>query len=165
MPAVIVERLRIQWPSRSTVRDGRTPFPPWRGSAITRWLSTPRDLSGRSEGIGQVHDRRGDRGRVQDQLSGREAGRKYASASTRTPLGEVIHTDLTPEGTRLVHGPRHRRKGFFFRAETLFNLGQNVSGMYGFWEEPLTEQSHGEGFTVLEAMFTDRPNPNRVSTW
>lgn len=27
--------------------------------------------------------------------------------------------------------------------------------MYGFWEEPLTEQSHGEGFfAVLDAMFT-----------
>ncbi|GAB3970498.1 AAA family ATPase [Actinoallomurus acanthiterrae] len=87
---------------------------------------------------------------------GGKAGTKYASTSAHTPLGEVLRVDLASEGARLIRGPRHRRKGFFFRAETLFNLGQNVSGMYGFWEESLTEQSHGEGFfTVLEAMFTE----------
>jgi predicted ATPase len=87
---------------------------------------------------------------------GGKAGTKYASSGESTPLGEVLRTDLTSDGLRLISGPRRRRKGFFFRAETLFNLGQNVSGMYGFWEEDLTEQSHGEGFfTVLEAMFTN----------
>jgi predicted ATPase len=87
---------------------------------------------------------------------GGKAGTKYASTSAHTPFGEVLKADLTPEGSKLIRGPRRRRKGFFFRAETLFNLGQNVSGMYGFWDEDLTEQSHGEGFfTVLEAMFTD----------
>ncbi|MCO6007155.1 AAA family ATPase [Actinoallomurus purpureus] len=87
---------------------------------------------------------------------GGKGGTKYASTTTLTPLGEVLQADLTVEGRALTLGPRRRRKGFFFRAETLFNLGQNVSGMYGFWDEPLTEQSHGEGFfTVLEAMFND----------
>ncbi|MEV5749720.1 AAA family ATPase [Actinoallomurus sp. NPDC052308] len=87
---------------------------------------------------------------------GGKAGTKYASVGELTPLGEVLDVDLTPEGSRLVRGPRRARRGYFFRAETLFNLGQSVSGMYGFWEEDLTEQSHGEGFfTVLEAMFND----------
>lgn len=87
---------------------------------------------------------------------GGKAGTKYASTGGVTPLGEVLDVDLTTVGSRLIRGPRRSRRGFFFRAETLFNLGQNVSGMYGFWEEPLDEQSHGEGFfTVLDAMFCD----------
>ncbi|MEV6160269.1 AAA family ATPase [Nonomuraea sp. NPDC052129] len=84
---------------------------------------------------------------------GGKAGTKYASTGPATPLGEVLDADLTATGLRLLHGPRLKRRAFFFRAETLFNLGQNVSGRYGFWEEDLTEQSHGEGFfTVLERM-------------
>ncbi|MFD1546680.1 AAA family ATPase [Nonomuraea guangzhouensis] len=84
---------------------------------------------------------------------GGKAGTKYASTGPATPLGEVLDADLTAAGLRLLHGPRLKRRAFFFRAETLFNLGQNVSGQYGFWEDDLTEQSHGEGFfTVLERM-------------
>ncbi|MBN6050963.1 AAA family ATPase [Nonomuraea sp. RK-328] len=84
---------------------------------------------------------------------GGKAGTKYASTGPATPLGEVLDADLTATGLRLLHGPRLKRRAFFFRAETLFNLGRNVSGRYGFWEEDLTEQSHGEGFfTVLERM-------------
>lgn len=87
---------------------------------------------------------------------GGKAGTKYASTTDRTPLGEALTADLTAGGSKLISGPRRGRKGFFFRAETLFNLGQHVSGRYGFWEQDLTEQSHGEGFfTVLEAMFTE----------
>lgn len=86
---------------------------------------------------------------------GGKAGTRYASTNVRTALGEALRADLTPRGRELITGPRHKRSGFFFRAETLFNLAQNVSGMYGFWEEDLSEQSHGEGFfTVLDAMFT-----------
>ncbi|MDF5751284.1 AAA family ATPase [Spongiactinospora sp. TRM90649] len=83
-----------------------------------------------------------------------KAGTRYASSSgPETPLGEVLDADLTATGLRLVRGPRLKRRAFFFRAETLFNLGQNVSGLHGFWEDDLTEQSHGEGFfTVLERM-------------
>lgn len=84
---------------------------------------------------------------------GGKAGTKYASTGPATPLGEVLDADLTTTGLRLLHGPRLKRRAFFFRAETLFNLGQNVSGLYGFWDDDLTEQSHGEGFfTVLERM-------------
>ncbi|MGW4473589.1 AAA family ATPase [Nonomuraea sp. NPDC004354] len=84
---------------------------------------------------------------------GGKAGTKYASTGPATPLGEVLDAELTTLGWRLLHGPRLKRRAFFFRAETLFNLGRNVSGRYGFWEEDLTEQSHGEGFfTVLERM-------------
>lgn len=84
---------------------------------------------------------------------GGKAGTRYASTRGKTPLGQVIIADLTANGSRLVGGPRRGRHGFFLRAETLFGLGQNVSGMPGFWETDLTEQSHGEGFfTVFDAM-------------
>jgi predicted ATPase len=84
---------------------------------------------------------------------GGKAGTKYASTGEPTALGDVLRTDLTSDGLRLISGPRRRRSGFFFRAETLFTLAQNVSGMLGFWEEDLVEQSHGEGFfTVLDTM-------------
>jgi predicted ATPase len=86
---------------------------------------------------------------------GGKAGTRYASTGEGTILGDVLEADLTSTGRRLIHGPRLKRRAFFLRAETLFNLGQNVSGMYGFWQEDLTEQSHGEGFfTVLERMIT-----------
>ncbi|MEU9889108.1 AAA family ATPase [Sphaerisporangium sp. NPDC051011] len=84
---------------------------------------------------------------------GGKAGTRYASTGPATPLGEVLEAELTVDGLRLVRGPRLKRRAFFFRAETLFNLGRSVSGRYGFWEEDLTEQSHGEGFfTVLDRM-------------
>lgn len=85
--------------------------------------------------------------------AGGKAGTRYASTGPATPLGDVMDAELTTTGLRLLRGPRAKRRAFFLRAETLFNLGQNVSGRYGFWEEDLTEQSHGEGFfTVLERM-------------
>ncbi|WP_051762756.1 AAA family ATPase [Microbispora rosea] len=84
---------------------------------------------------------------------GGKAGTRYASTGEATPLGQVLRAELTTSGLRLIRGPRTKRRAFFFRAETLFNLGQNVSGLHGFWEEDLTEQSHGEGFfTVLDRM-------------
>ncbi|MEV5410612.1 AAA family ATPase [Thermopolyspora sp. NPDC052614] len=85
--------------------------------------------------------------------AGGKAGTKYSSAGPMSSLGKVLDAELTSTGLRLLYGPRLKRRAFFFRAESLFNLGQNVSGMHGFWEEDLTEQSHGEGFfTVLEHM-------------
>ncbi|WP_239513904.1 AAA family ATPase [Streptosporangium sp. 'caverna'] len=84
---------------------------------------------------------------------GGKAGTKYASTGPATPLGEVLDAELTSAGVRLVHGPRLKRRAFFLRAETLFNLARSVSGKYGFWDDDLTEQSHGEGFfTVLDRM-------------
>jgi predicted ATPase len=84
---------------------------------------------------------------------GGKAGTKYASTGEITPLGEAIDVELTSAGRRLIHGPRLKRRAFFFRAETLFNLAQHVSGLWGFWDENLNEQSHGEGFfTVIDRM-------------
>jgi len=88
--------------------------------------------------------------------AGGKAGTRYASTGAKTPLGEAMDADFTAAGWRLVAGPRRQRKGFFLRAETLFNLAQNVSGLPGFWDADLTQRSHGEGFlTVLEAMFSE----------
>ncbi|WP_439681856.1 AAA family ATPase [Embleya sp. MST-111070] len=87
---------------------------------------------------------------------GGKAGTKYAGAGAPTPLGAVLRPDLTKAGARLIGGPRLKRRGFFLRAETLFDLGQNVSGWPGFWEQDLTKQSHGEGFmTVFDAMLRE----------
>ncbi|MEV5893289.1 AAA family ATPase [Nonomuraea fuscirosea] len=84
---------------------------------------------------------------------GGKAGTKYASTGMPSPLGGALDVELTATGLALLRGPRRRRRGFFFRAETLFTLGQHVSGMKGFWDDDLTEQSHGEGFfTVLDRM-------------
>ena len=91
---------------------------------------------------------------VKINAEGGKAGTRYASTGAKTPLGDAITADLTPAGRRLVGGPRRARNGFFLRAETLFNLGRSVSGRYGFWEQDLETQSHGEGFfTVFGAMF------------
>lgn len=88
---------------------------------------------------------------------GGKAGTKYSSTGALTPLGDALRAEFTSAGYRLLAGPRRKRQGFFLRAETLFNLAQNVSGAPGFWEQDLGEQSHGEGFlTVLNAMF-DKP--------
>jgi predicted ATPase len=52
--------------------------------------------------------------------------------------------------------PRRQRKGFFLRAETLFNVAQIGSGLHGFWDAGLTLRSHGEGFlAVLGVMFSE----------
>lgn len=87
---------------------------------------------------------------------GGKAGTKYASTTRKTALGEALTAHLSAGGHRIISGPRRRRRGFFFRAETLFNLAQNVSGLPGFWTTDLTSQSHGEGFlTVLVTMFAE----------
>jgi len=85
---------------------------------------------------------------------GGKAGTRYASTGEPTALGAALIADLSAAGLRLVGGPRRARTGFFMRAETLFNLARNVSGLPGFWDADLAGQSHGEGFfTVFEAMF------------
>ncbi|MBX6383238.1 MAG: AAA family ATPase [Microbispora sp.] len=86
---------------------------------------------------------------------GGKAGTRYASTTAATPLGRALHAEFTTAGLRLIRGPRTQRRAFFFRAETLFTIAQNVSGLPGFWQEDLTKQSHGEGFfTVLDRMVT-----------
>ncbi|GAA1559276.1 AAA family ATPase [Actinomadura kijaniata] len=87
---------------------------------------------------------------------GGRAGRKYAGTTPLTPLGEVLHTDLTVRGARMLGGPRNRRKGFFLRAETALELAEKVSGLPGYWTEDVLTQSHGEGFlTIFEAMLRE----------
>jgi predicted ATPase len=54
--------------------------------------------------------------------AGGKAGTRYASTGAKTALGEALDAEFTAAGWRLVAGPRRRRKGFFLRAETLFNL-------------------------------------------
>jgi predicted ATPase len=85
---------------------------------------------------------------------GGRAGRKYVDDRPKTPLGDVLELDTTPEGRRMRSGPRTKRKGFFLRAETAFGLMNAVSGMHGYWEADTSQMSHGEGFlTVFAEMF------------
>lgn len=88
---------------------------------------------------------------------GGRAGRKYTNDRPKTPLGELLRLDTTPAGTKMLTGPRTRKKGYFLRAETAFGFMQAVSGMHGYWEDDTSEMSHGEGFlTVFRSMFRDR---------
>ncbi|MEQ7010398.1 AAA family ATPase [Actinopolymorpha sp. B17G11] len=87
---------------------------------------------------------------------GGRAGRKYANDREKTPLGEVLQLDLTPAGSKMMTGPRRRKKGFFLRAEAAFGLLETVTGLGipGYWDEDVMAMSHGEGFlTVFDAMF------------
>jgi predicted ATPase len=87
---------------------------------------------------------------------GGRAGRKYGNNRDKTPLGTVMRLELTRQGAKMRAGPRTKRKGYFLRAETAFGFAEAVSGMPGYWEEPLSEQSHGEGFMVIfDAMFRE----------
>jgi predicted ATPase len=88
---------------------------------------------------------------------GGRAGRKYANNRPKTPLGERLRLDLTQRGARQRQAGRRARTGYFLRAETTFGFAEAVSGMHGYWEEDLSEHSHGEGFLIiLNAMF-DKP--------
>jgi predicted ATPase len=87
---------------------------------------------------------------------GGRAGRKYGNNREKTPLGTVMRLGLTREGAKMRTGPRTKRKGYFLRAETAFGFAEVVSGMPGYWEDDLSEQSHGEGFMVIfDAMFRE----------
>ncbi|CAL9545429.1 hypothetical protein SUDANB171_04308 [Streptomyces sp. enrichment culture] len=73
---------------------------------------------------------------------------------TKTPLGEVLRAETTSAGARMLAGPRKRKKGFFLRAETAFDMTENLGGVPGYWEEDTSAMSHGEGFlTMFQAMF------------
>lgn len=87
---------------------------------------------------------------------GGRAGRKYGNDRPKTPLGEILRLESTAEGARIRGGPRSRRKGFFLRAETAFDVTQNLWGKLGYWEEDTSRMSHGEGFfTVFSEMFRE----------
>ncbi|MDT0305867.1 ABC transporter [Streptomyces sp. DSM 44917] len=73
---------------------------------------------------------------------------------TKTPLGEVLRADTTAAGARMLAGPRKYKKGFFLRAETAFDMTENLGGVQGYWDEDTSAMSHGEGFlTMFQAMF------------
>lgn len=73
---------------------------------------------------------------------------------TKTPLGEVLRADTTSAGARMLAGPRKNKKGFFLRAETVFDMTENLGGVPGYWAEDTSAMSHGEGFlTVFRSMF------------
>ncbi len=85
---------------------------------------------------------------------GGRAGRKYGNDRPTTPLGDVLKLETTAAGSRMLGGPRNKKKGFFLRAETAFGLMNTVSGIRGYWDEDTSTMSHGEGFlTVFHEMF------------
>lgn len=90
---------------------------------------------------------------------GGKAGRKYAprADSVRTPLGEVLRLDLTPAGSRMVRGPRLKKKGFFLRAETAFQMTERLGGRAGYWDQDTTAMSHGESFLTMFAAMMREP--------
>ena len=56
----------------------------------------------------------------------------------------------------MLNGHRSKRKGFFLRAETAFEMMNAVSGRLGYWDADTSEMSHGEGFmTVFTEMFSE----------
>lgn len=88
---------------------------------------------------------------------GGRASRPPRSETILTPLGEVIELETTPRGARMLRGPRLQKRGFFLRAETAFEMTENLGGVPGYWDENTAEMSHGEGFlAVFGAMFQDQ---------
>ncbi|GAA1231357.1 AAA family ATPase [Prauserella halophila] len=91
-----------------------------------------------------------------DARGGRAGARTGKADPTKTPLGEVLRLETTAQGSRMLAGPRLKKKGFFLRAETAFSMTENLGGVPGYWEENTAEMSHGEGFVaVFQSMFRD----------
>lgn len=75
---------------------------------------------------------------------------------TKTPLGQVLRLDTTSAGARMLGGPRRKKRGFFLRAETAFQMTESLGGIQGYWDENTVELSHGEGFlAIFRAMFSE----------
>jgi predicted ATPase len=88
-----------------------------------------------------------------DSYGGRAGARTGRPDPTKTPLGEVLRLDTTVAGSRMLGGPRLKKKGFFLRAETAFSMTENVGGVPGYWADDTSMMSHGEGFvTMFQAM-------------
>ncbi len=66
-----------------------------------------------------------------------------------TPLGGVLRLETTAAGSRMLGGPRLKKKGFFLRAETAFAMTERLGGVPGYWDEDTSAMSHGEGFLVV----------------
>ncbi len=91
-----------------------------------------------------------------DSHGGRAAAKTGRPRPEKTPLGTVLRLETTARGARMLAGPRLKKKGFFLRAETAFNMTENLGGVPGYWEDNTAEMSHGEGFlAVLGSMFRD----------
>ncbi|MGV9311243.1 AAA family ATPase [Streptomyces sp. NPDC003691] len=89
-----------------------------------------------------------------DAYGGRMARRYGRPDASKTALGEVLRADTTRAGARMLAGPRSKKKGFFLRAETAFDMTENLGGVPGYWAEDTSAMSHGEGFlTMFRAMF------------
>lgn len=92
-----------------------------------------------------------------DSYGGRLGNARGRPKPTKTPLGEVLTLETTAAGSRMLGGPRSRKQGFFLRAETAFQMTENLGGVPGFWEADTSAMSHGEGFlTVFREMFGKR---------
>ncbi len=77
----------------------------------------------------------------------------------RTPLGGVLTLETTAEDSRMLGGPRLRQQDFFLRAETAFNLTENLAGVPGYWDEDndTSAMSHGEGFLTSFSEMMSKP--------
>ena len=84
-----------------------------------------------------------------DARGGRAAQQSRRLDEVTSALGEVLELETTPRGSRMLRGPRLQKRGFFLRAETAFDMTENLGGMPGFWEENTAEMSHGEGFLAM----------------
>src|SRR5216683_2716135 len=159
MGHVLVERLSVEQALVSSDARDRWPFTvPCIAALAREGLELTRPVtflvgengSGKSTVVEAVAEAFG-----LDARGGR-AGRKYGNAREKTPLGEVMRLGLTREGARMRGGPRSRRRGYFLRAETTFGFAEAVSGRYGYWQEDLSQRSHGEGFLMIfESMFRE----------
>jgi predicted ATPase len=89
-----------------------------------------------------------------DARGGRAAVATGKPDKTTTALGEVLRLETTAKGSRMLSGPRLKKKGFFLRAETAFSMTENLGGAPGYWAENTAGMSHGEGFlAVFRSMF------------
>lgn len=88
---------------------------------------------------------------------GGKAGTRYARPDARkTALGAVLRLETTAAGSRMLGGPRLKKKGFFLRAETAFQMSERLGGVHGFWDEDTAAMSHGEGFlTMFRSMMSE----------
>ncbi|WP_063728004.1 ATP-binding cassette domain-containing protein [Streptomyces sp. RTd22] len=92
-----------------------------------------------------------------DAYGGRLAPARGRPDPTKTPLGEVLRADTTRAGARMLAGPRRKKKGFFLRAETAFDMTENLGGVPGYWAEDTSRMSHGEGFLAIFRAMLDAP--------
>ncbi len=77
-----------------------------------------------------------------------EGGSRNFNFSTRSSHSELYRC------IRLVKSPKRPRDGFFFRAESFFNVATEIEKIGGeiplaYGDRPLHEQSHGESFLAL----------------